>query len=141
MARSRADDAAPSALPPRIAALIRESWWLLLVGAAAYLLLILITYHKGDPAWSVSATSGVVKNAGGRVGAWLADVLLYLFGLSAYWLVAFLLNAVRWGYGRLETASFIDRRSIAVAGIGFAVLIVSSAAIEHLRLHSLTAQL
>ncbi len=140
MARSRAA-AAQNPLPPRIAALIRESWWLLLVGASAYLLLILFTYHKGDPAWSVSATSGVVQNAGGRFGAWLADVLLYLFGLSAYWFVAFLLNAVRWGYGRLETASFIDRRSVAVAGVGFVVLVVASAAIEHLRLNSLTVPL
>ena len=28
------------------------------------------------------------KNAGGRVGAWIADLMLYLFGLSAYWWVA-----------------------------------------------------
>ncbi|MET0218680.1 MAG: DNA translocase FtsK 4TM domain-containing protein [Burkholderiales bacterium] len=141
MARSRADAAAQNPLPPRIAALIRESWWLLLVGASAYLLLILFTYHKGDPAWSVSAASGAVENAGGRFGAWLSDVLLYLFGLSAYWFVLFLLNAVRWGYGRLETASFIDRRSVVVAGIGFLLLITASAAIEHLRLHSLTTPL
>jgi S-DNA-T family DNA segregation ATPase FtsK/SpoIIIE len=141
MARSRADDAAPSAFPPRIAALIRESWWLLLVGASAYLLLIFVTYHKGDPAWSVSASSEVVKNAGGRLGAWFSDILLYLFGISAYWLVLFLLNAVRWGYARLETASFIDRRSVAVAGIGFVMLICASAALEHLRLHSLATPL
>jgi S-DNA-T family DNA segregation ATPase FtsK/SpoIIIE len=141
MARPRAGGAAQSALPPRIAALIRESWWLLLVGASAYLLLVLVTYHKGDPAWSVSATSDVVRNAGGRFGAWLSDVLLYLFGISAYWLVLFLLNAVRWGYGRLEAASFIDRRSVAVAGIGFGFLLPASAAIEHLRLYSLTAAL
>ncbi len=141
MARSRVDAAAESALPPRIAALIRESWWLLLVGASAYLLLVLFTYHKGDPAWSVSASSDVVHNAGGRLGAWLSDILLYLFGISAYWFVLFLLNAVRWGYGRLESASFIDRRSVAVAGVGFAMLVCASAAIEHLRLYSLTTPL
>ncbi|MGH8630805.1 MAG: DNA translocase FtsK 4TM domain-containing protein, partial [Burkholderiales bacterium] len=39
-------------LPPRIAALLRESWWLLLVGAALYLLLILVTYDPQDPGWS-----------------------------------------------------------------------------------------
>ncbi|HQR53635.1 MAG TPA: DNA translocase FtsK 4TM domain-containing protein, partial [Burkholderiales bacterium] len=141
MARSRAETAPPSASPPRIAGLIRESWWLLLVGASIYLLLVLVTYHKGDPAWSVSATSDVVRNAGGRLGAWLSDILLYLFGISAYWFVLFLLNAVRWGYGRLESASFIDRRSVAVAGVGFVLLVCASAAIEHLRLHSLTTPL
>ena len=29
----------------------------------------------------------MTRNAGGTLGAWLSDVLLYLFGLSAYWLV------------------------------------------------------
>ncbi len=141
MARLRAESAPPSASRPRIATLIRESWWLLLVGASVYLLLVLVTYHKGDPAWSVSASSDVVRNAGGRLGAWLADVLLYLFGISAYWFVLFLLNAVRWGYGQLESASFIDRRSVAVAGFGFVLLVCASAAIEHLRLYSLATPL
>ncbi len=95
MARSRAENTAQGAIPPRIVALIRESWWLLLLGASAYLLLIFVTYHKGDAAWSVAASSGDVQNAGGRLGAWFSDVLLYLFGISAYWFVAFLLNAVR----------------------------------------------
>jgi len=141
MARSRAENAARDAFPPRIVALLRESWWLLLLGASAYLVLILVTYHKGDTAWSVAASSGDVQNAGGRLGAWLSDVLLYLFGISAYWFVAFLLNAVRWGYSRLESASFLDRRSAGVAGLGFALLITASASLEHLRLHSLAAPL
>ena len=39
-------------LPPKIAALLRESWWFALVAFALYLLLILLTYHPGDPGWS-----------------------------------------------------------------------------------------
>src|SRR5215831_5219990 len=69
----------------RHTALIRESWWLLAVAAVGFLTLILATYHKSDPGWSYSGASSVVQNKGGVVGAWLADLLLYLFGLSAWW--------------------------------------------------------
>ena len=70
-------------LSPRLAGLVRESRWLLIVAAFAYLALILATYHKTDPAWSFSGNGDPVGNKGGVVGAWLADLLLYLFGVSA----------------------------------------------------------
>ena len=66
---------------------MRESWWLLVVAVLAYLALILATYAKTDPGWSFSGTGAPLENRGGPVGAWLADLLLYLFGLSAWWWV------------------------------------------------------
>ncbi len=128
-------------LPPKIAALLRESWWLLLIGAALYLFLILATYSKSDPGWSHQTAAAQAVNAGGRAGAWIADVLLYIFGLSAWWWVLFLIGVLVWGYRRIESTDPSDRRSIAVACIGFFVLIASSSALESLRLHTLLAQL
>jgi len=127
-------------LPPKIAALLRESWWLLLVGAALYLVLILFTYSKFDPGWSHQATGALVANAGGKAGAWMADVLLYVFGLSAWWWVFFLLAAVVWGYRRLD-APEMDRRSVLVACSGFLLLITGSSALESLRLYTLHVSL
>src|SRR5688572_32150698 len=69
--------AARNPLPPKLAALVREFWWFALVGLALYLLLILSTYSKSDPGWSRSVSVPAIENAGGRVGAWLADVMLY----------------------------------------------------------------
>ncbi len=128
-------------LPAKLAGLLREARWLALLGAAAYLLLILATYHRGDPGWSHSATAAVTQNAGGRVGAWLADLLLYVFGISAYWWVALCGYAVVWGYRRLDGTRLVDRRPLAVALGGFLLLLVSSAALEALRLHSLAVEL
>lgn len=127
-------------LPPKIAALLRESWWLLLVGAALYLVLILFTYSDDDPAWSNQPSGSIVVNAGGKAGAWMADILLYVFGLSAWWWVFFLLAAVVWGYRRLEVPE-MDRRSLAVACGGFLILITASSALESLRLYTLNASL
>ena len=70
-------------LPARLAALLREARWLVLVAMAVYLLLIFSTFRRSDPGWSHSATDAVTRNAGGPVGAWLSDILLYLFGVSA----------------------------------------------------------
>jgi S-DNA-T family DNA segregation ATPase FtsK/SpoIIIE len=128
-------------LPPRIAALLRESWWLLLVGAALYLLLILVTYDPQDPGWSRQATASEVANAGGEVGAWIADILLYLFGLSAWlWLFGFVVGIV-WSYRRIHAAQDTDRRSVALACIGFLLMLIAGCAFEALRLHSIPAQL
>ncbi len=65
-----------SALPAKLANLLREAKWLLLVAAALYLLLIFVTFDRADPGWSHSATGAAARNAGGVVGAWLADLLL-----------------------------------------------------------------
>ncbi|HXZ50653.1 MAG TPA: DNA translocase FtsK 4TM domain-containing protein [Burkholderiales bacterium] len=139
MAAAQKSTVAP--LPAKLANLLREAKWLLLVALAAYLLLILATYHRTDPGWSHSVTHAVTQNAGGRFGAWLADVLLYLFGLSAYWWAALCIYVVVWGYRRLDGSTLIDHRPLAVALAGFTVLLGASASLEALRLHSLAAEL
>ena len=139
MAAAQKNPAAP--LPAKLANLLREARWLALAALAGYLLLILLTFDKGDPGWSHSATAAQAHNAGGRAGAWIADLLLYLFGLSAYWWVALCLVAVAWGYRRLDRNVLIDRRPLAIALGGFALLLLSSAALEALRLHSLRVEL
>ena len=139
MAAAQKSSVAP--LPAKLASLLREAKWLVLVALAAYLLLILATYHRTDPGWSHSATQAVTQNAGGRLGAWLADVLLYLFGLSAYWWAALCVYIVIWGYRRIDGTSLIDRRPLAVAFLGFALLLVASASLEALRFHTLLAEL
>jgi S-DNA-T family DNA segregation ATPase FtsK/SpoIIIE len=133
--------AARNPLPPKIASLLRESGWFALLAVALYLLLVLYTYHKADPGWSHSTGAATVANAGGRVGAWIADVLLYVFGLSAYWWVVLCGLLVAWGFRRIESAGETDRRSHVVAGIGFALVLAASAGIEAVRLYTLKAAL
>ncbi|OGA49000.1 MAG: cell division protein FtsK [Betaproteobacteria bacterium RIFCSPLOWO2_12_FULL_62_13] len=128
-------------LPPKIAALLRESWWFALLALALYLLLILSTYHKADPGWSQSLSADSIENAGGLVGAYLADLLLYVFGLSAYWWVVFCGAMVWLGFRRIETVPETDRRSYAVAAIGFMAVLIASSGIEAIRMHSLQANL
>ncbi len=71
-------------LTPRILRLLREAALYVLGAVAIYLLISLWTYSTSDPSWSHRGTNSTVFNAGGRAGAWLADVLFNLFGYVAY---------------------------------------------------------
>jgi len=128
-------------MPPKIAALLRESWWLVLVAAAIFLVLVLYTYDPQDPGWSHTATHPAIRNAGGYFGAILADILLYVFGVSAYWGVVFLLYAIGWGYKRIDQVALLDGRSFLVSLAGFLALLFSSSSLEALRFHSIKAAL
>ena len=135
------------AASPRIGRLLRESRWIAFVGAAIYLVLTLATYKPADPAWSHQATGATVANAGGRVGAYVADVLLYVCGLSAWWWVALFAYLIVAGYKRLsdaqlgQEATVLDRRSLLALAGGFLLLLLASSTLESLRMHTLRAAL
>ncbi|HJV07826.1 MAG TPA: DNA translocase FtsK 4TM domain-containing protein [Chromobacteriaceae bacterium] len=117
-------------LPPKLANLLREAWWLLMAVAAVYLVLVLASYSPLDPSWSHSSADRTVRNYGGAFGAWLSDLLLYVFGLSAWWLVVFCLVAIAWGYRRIETLGFhLNPITLAAIG-GFFLLLISSSSAE-----------
>ncbi len=62
----------------------REAVFICLTAAAVYLFISIASYSPADPGWSYSDSVGQVVNRGGVVGAWVADVSLYLFGYLAY---------------------------------------------------------
>ncbi|WP_028455520.1 DNA translocase FtsK [Chitinilyticum litopenaei] len=130
-----------AALPPQLANILRESWWLLLVAAVVYLLIVLASYHPGDPGWSHSATTPDIVNRGGALGAWIADVLLSLFGMSAWWWIPFCFVAIAWGYRRIDRISESPRPVVLLACTGFLFILGASASIEALRFHTLTPPL
>lgn len=63
---------------------IREGLLILTIGISLFLLLALVTYHVSDPGWSDTGRSQQIANAGGKVGAWISDIFLYIFGYIAY---------------------------------------------------------
>ncbi len=130
-----------SALSPRFARLVRESWWLLVVAAFLYLGLILATYTKTDPGWSFSGTGAPLQNRGGVAGAWLADLLLYLFGMSAWWWVAGGVVLVVAGYRRVVRPEDETDHPLGLGVLGFAFVLSSSAALEAIRMWKLPASL
>ena len=76
--------AKPSGFSRHLKKGLMEGMVIALIALSLYLLLALITYHGGDPGWSYVGDAGQVRNAGGRAGAFCADLLLGLFGYMAY---------------------------------------------------------
>ena len=131
----------PSPLPEKIAIILQESRWLALVVLALFIALALSGYHRADPGWSHAVPNASLRNPAGRGGAWLADFLLYVFGLSAWWWVVLLMVLVWWGYRRLDGLRTSDCRPLYIALIGFVMLLVASCGLESMRFYSLKAQL
>ncbi|MDI3512845.1 MAG: segregation ATPase FtsK/SpoIIIE, family [Rhodocyclaceae bacterium] len=123
-------------LPEKISLLLQEARWLILGVMSLYVGLVLVGYNEADPGWSHAADVARVANPGGRFGAWLADLLLYLFGLSSWWWVVFLGYSLLWGFRRLKNRLELDRRSFIFVMIGFFVVLLTSSALEFLRFHS-----
>jgi S-DNA-T family DNA segregation ATPase FtsK/SpoIIIE len=121
--------------------LLREAWWLSAVALALYLGMILVTYHAGDPGWSRTGDSHAIVNAGGAFGAWLADLLLYLFGSSAWCWVILALYLVWWGYRRIGEVDSEHRHGLAVTLTGFLIVLLTSSTLESMRFHTLSATL
>ena len=141
MSAISASESATTPLPEKIALLVHEARWLLVGLAGLYLGLILWGFERSDPGWSHAAVVERVANPGGRFGAWLADLLLYLFGFSAWWWVALLFVLLAWGYHRLSHLFGGDRRPLLIALAGFVLLLLASCGLEAMRFWSLKAAL
>ncbi len=124
------------------AKLVKEAWWLVLVLVGLYIAVILFTYHPEDPSWSHMATDNtVIHNSGGNVGAWLSDMMLYLFGFSAWWWAVLAFYAMWLVYLKLEVVDASEKPFLLFNFIGFAILLMASCALEAGHLISLPATL
>ena len=127
----------PRQLSPKFERLVRESWWLLIVAAFLYLALTLVTYSKADRAWSTTGLGEAITNRGGVLGAWVSDLLLYLFGFSAWWFVIAGVVLVVAGYRRVVRPDDAHEHPLAFAFAGLVLVIASSASLEAIRLYRL----
>ena len=135
--------AAGFGLPERAIHLVREIRWIAVGLLALFTSLILFTYDAADPGWSHAIATPGVHNAGGRIGAWLADLLLYLFGLSAHLLAVMLLATVVRGFRAAHHPPVAPppRRFAWERWLGFGSLLLGCAAIEASRLRRIEIDL
>lgn len=133
--------AAPSPLPEKIGNLLQESRWLGLGAIALFLIMALWGFSKEDPGWSHAVISQTMHNPAGRAGAWIADLMLYIFGLSAWWWIVLLGMFVWWGFRKFNSPEEHKQHPLLIALGGFSFLLLASSSLEALRFYSMKAEL
>jgi S-DNA-T family DNA segregation ATPase FtsK/SpoIIIE len=135
----RAQAAAPE--PARHSRLLLEAGWILGALAVVALASVLATYTRSDPGFSHTATGAAVANLGGRVGAWVADVLHLLIGYSSWLLVIAGAAWVVRGFRRLHAPYAQRGLPDWVQALGFVVLLLGCTGLEALRLNWIAGDL
>ena len=109
---------------------LRESAIIALGVVALVLLVALATYSKNDRGFSSTTDSVEIHNRIGPVGAWLADIFFFLFGLPAF-LFPIILGAACVMLFRREKAES-SRVNTAVRIGGFVLVLIASCALVSL---------
>lgn len=122
--------------------LIKEAWWLGLVLVGMYITVVLFTYNPDDSSWShMAPETAQIQNSGGYVGALVSDLLLHIFGFSAWWWAVLAFYAMWFVYLKLEVVDQSEQPFLLFNFIGFAMLLVASSALEAGHIVTLPANL
>ncbi|WP_205342160.1 DNA translocase FtsK [Denitrificimonas caeni] len=111
---------------------LKEGVLILLAMLCIYLWMVLLTFDVNDPGFSQSISQlNTANNAGGQVGAWLADMLFSVLGYFA-WLfpLVLVLKTVlvfRYRYEAMVWNGWL----FALRAFGFILLLCSGAALTH----------
>ena len=111
---------------------LREAGMLLSFAIAAYVVVALVSYDAQDASWSHSGTSEEIFNFGGIAGAWIADLLFYLFGFLSFLLpVMIFFNGII--LVRTRNFSAEDRyQLLVIRWSGFVLTLISGCALSSL---------
>ena len=113
--------------------LLREARALLVGFAALLLAAILLTHNGADRGFSTTGDGPVINNLGGESGAWLSDLLLMLFGVSAWWWVLLAVAYVIHVFRHLDEQPLTGTRQRWLRLGGFGLLLFASTGVEWLR--------
>ena len=86
---------------------------------AIFITLSLFTFSPVDPSWSQQQWVAEIQNSGGRVGAWIADILFFGFGFLAY-LIPVIIVSFAWAILWKPTFSLeVDFLNLSLRIVGF----------------------
>ncbi len=118
------------------------SLWIVCGALVVCAILACLSYRVSDPAWSTTGNVPLARNWLGSSGAWLSDIAYFAIGASVWWLWVF---ALVWWWRRKPVTARDDASTVNVeewsywTWLGLLLLLLSSAALEALRLHALFA--
>ncbi|QCU89861.1 DNA translocase FtsK [Thiomicrorhabdus sediminis] len=129
-AESSQDDSGVSKMK-RCAWIIKDGVVLSCIGLAFFLFLVLFSYSNTDPGFDSVGDGYAINNYGGKTGAWLASMLLYVFGVFGF-LIPFGILLAGWITLKLRNGNETDYLRFVVSLLGLLLLISSGAGLANL---------
>ena len=115
---------------------LKEIGVIFMAAVALFVALSLFTYHPADPGWSQAVSVAEIHNGGGIVGAYIANVLLYIFGYPGYLFpLVFMFDGWRIFKSR-RTGLSVSQLLLAVRIAGFVLLFCGGCALAWLHLQA-----
>jgi DNA segregation ATPase FtsK/SpoIIIE, S-DNA-T family len=114
-----------SRLSAAVSRALRESAVIALAIVALTLFVALASYSPEDPGFSYTGNAAPIHNRIGVAGAWVSDVLFFLFGWPAF-LLPVVMALAAWGLQRRVQGMTASRMNTAVRVAGFVVLLAAS---------------
>lgn len=117
--------------------LLLEGFFLIATVFSVYLIIALFTFDSADPSWTQTAWHTLIHNAGGRMGAWAADILFFCCGVVAYFLpIAVLIFCWLIAHQYYQDGQ-IDYFTLALKLIGIIALVLSSCTLAAMNIDDL----
>ncbi|WP_412754456.1 DNA translocase FtsK [Legionella donaldsonii] len=115
------------AMPNFLLKRVSEGSFILVLTCAFFMILALSTYQTTDPGWSHANKGNIgIGNAGGQVGAYIADGLYFIFGYLAY-LLPFCFAYVAWLILKdLRALRIVNRLAMFLRASGLVFLMIGS---------------
>lgn len=105
---------------------LKEVAIITMIVVAVFLFISLLSFHPADPAWTHSVETDTINNGAGVIGAWIADILLTLFGYFGYFVpVLFCVSGWRIFQDRQSQAPF-DYFTFTIRAIGVIFMIIGA---------------
>ena len=116
---------------------LKEGALIGVVALCMYLSLALFTYDQEDPGWSYLGGNEVATNLVGRSGAWLADVMLFVFGYLAFVFPLLLVYQAVVMLRRRSSESAIDWKIFGFRAVGFILTLVAGTGLAALHFYTI----
>ncbi len=113
-------------MPNFIIKRLLEGGFILILTGALFMLLSLMTYQLSDPGWSHAAHAGKqILNSGGKVGAYLADGLYFVFGYLSYFLPLGFVYVAWLILQECHSLKTLSKQVILLRTVGFMMVVVA----------------
>lgn len=104
---------------------------------AMFMMMALFSFDAADPGWSQTGYQAPIRNLGGAVGAYLADLLLNLFGVVAYSL-PFVIAIVGWLlFQKYHQLMELDYLTLGLKFIGFIMFYIGITSLASMNFHDI----